>query len=89
MFDKVISEILNINDLLSNVYCKRFITQQLKYLGNIINAQYINKLKYRIYLLYDDTDFLLLKFICHREFFREDIFEKVEYVKMKIMVLNM
>jgi len=33
LYEKVIKEILNINDTPPNVYCKRFIVQKLKYLG--------------------------------------------------------
>ena len=33
IYNKVIKEKLNINDIPSKVYCKRFITQKLKYLG--------------------------------------------------------
>ena len=32
MYDKVIKELLIINDVSLNVHCKRFITQKLKYL---------------------------------------------------------
>ena len=32
---------------------------------------------------------ILLKFMCHNGFFREDIFKNVYYIKKKIMVLNM
>ena len=35
-----------------------------------------NRLKNRIYLWYVDSDFLLLKFMCHKGCFREDIFEQ-------------
>jgi hypothetical protein len=47
MYDKVIKEILNINDIPSRVHYKRFIFQKLKYLGEkkgyIINVQFSNK----------------------------------------------
>jgi hypothetical protein len=47
MYDKVIKEILNINDITSRVHYKRFIFQKLKYLGEkkgyIINVQFSNK----------------------------------------------
>ena len=47
MYDKVIKEILNINDIPSSVHYKRFIFQKLKYLGEkegyIINAQFSNR----------------------------------------------
>ena len=49
MYDKIIKEVLNINNISSSVYCKRFITQKLKYLGEkkgyIINNQFNNRLK--------------------------------------------
>ena len=41
-----------------------------------INQGFINRLKHRIYSWYVDSDFLLLKFMCHRGSFREDICEK-------------
>ena len=44
MYDKVIKDILNINDILSSVYYKRYIIQKLKYFGEkeeyIINDQF-------------------------------------------------
>ena len=80
MYDKKIKQILNTNDIPSSVNCKRFITQKLKYLGEkegyIINDQFNIRLKNRIYSWYVDSDFLLLKFMCQRGCFREDIFEK-------------
>jgi len=48
-YDKVINDILNINNIPSSVYCKTFIIQKLKYLGEkegyIINDQFNNWLK--------------------------------------------
>jgi hypothetical protein len=45
-YDKVINDILNINNIPSSVYCKTFIIQKLKYLGEkegyIINDQFNN-----------------------------------------------
>ena len=78
MYDKVIKKVLNMNDTPSNVHCKRFITQKVKYSGEkegyiIINNQFNNRLKNRIYSCYVNSDFLLLKFICYRECFREYI----------------
>ena len=79
MYDKIIKEVLNINNISSSVYCKRFITQKLKSLEKkriIIFEQFINRLKNRIYSWYVDSDFLLLKFMCYRGCFWDDIFEK-------------
>ena len=93
--NKIIKEIITINDILSRsiVLCKNFITQKLKYLGEkegyIINDQFNNRLKNTIYSWYVDSDFLLHKFLCHRRCFREDIFKNVFYVKKKIIILNM
>jgi len=95
IYNKVIKEIININDISSrsSVLCKKFITQKLKYLGKkegfIINFQFNNRLKKRIYSWYVDSDFLLHKFLCHRGCFREDIFKNVFYVKKKIIIINM
>ena len=62
------------------VFIVRFITQKLKYLaekeGYIINNQFNNRLKNKIYSWYVDSDFLLLKFMCHRGCFRDDIYLK-------------
>ena len=49
MYDKVIKEVLNINDIPSSVHCKGFITQKL-------NIQE----KKRIYSWYIDSDFFYL-----------------------------
>ena len=53
MYNKIIKEIVYINDIPSNVYYNSFITQKLKYLGEkercIINEQFNNRLKNRIY----------------------------------------
>ncbi len=38
-----------------------------------INQGFISRLKHRIYNWYVDSDFILLKFMCHRGSFREDI----------------
>ena len=79
MYDTKIKQLINTNVILSSINYKRFITQKLKYLGEkegyIINYQFNNRLKYTIYSWYVDSDFLLLKFMCHRGCFREDIFE--------------
>ena len=80
MYGTKIKQILNKNDIPSSVNCKRFIIQKLKNLwekeGYIINDQFNNRLKNRIYSWYVDSDFLLLTFMCQRGCFREDIFEK-------------
>ena len=79
MYDKNIKYI-RCKYIPSSVFYKRFITQKLKYLGEkegyIINDQFNIRLKNRIYSWYVDSDFLLLKFMCQRGCFREDIFEK-------------
>ena len=85
MYDTKIKQILNTYDISSSVKCKRFITQKLKYLGEkegyIINDQFNNRLKNRIYSWYVDSNVLLLKFMCHRGCFKEDIFEKYALCK--------
>ena len=57
-----------------------YIYNKLKSIGNKegldINQGFINRLKHRIYSWYVDSDFLLLKFMCHRGSFREDIYKK-------------
>ena len=69
MYDKVIKEVININDIHSKIK----IFMRKKY---IINDQFNNRLKNRIHSWYVDSDFLLIKFMCHRGCFREDIFQK-------------
>ena len=81
MFDKIIKQILNTEDILSSAYNKKYIIKRLKELGekegyNNINDKFKNRLKERIYSWYVDSDFLLLKFMCHRGSFREDIYKK-------------
>ena len=41
-----------------------------------INQGFISRLKHRIYNWYVDSDFILLKFMCHRGSVREYIIEK-------------
>ena len=40
------------------------------------NQGFIPRLKHRIYSWYVNSDFILLKFMCHRGSFREDIYKK-------------
>ena len=51
---------------------KRYIIKKLKDLGEKegynINDKFINRLKDRIYSWYVDSDFLFLKFMCHKGF---------------------
>ena len=61
IYNKVIKEIININDISSrsSVLCKKFITQKLKYLGKkegfIINFQFNNRLKIELILANIET----------------------------------
>ena len=94
MYDETIKKILNLNDISLVRPHNNYIYNKLKTIGNKegldINQGFINRLKHRIYSWYVDSDFLLLKFMCHRGSFREDIYEKnVYYVKMLIMDLYM
>ena len=65
MYDTKIKQLINTNDILSSINCKRFITQKLKYLGEkegyIINYQFNNRLKYTIYSWYVDSYFSFIK----------------------------
>ena len=58
---------------------KIYLYNKLKIIGNkeglVINQGFINRLKHRIKSWYVDSDFLLLKFMCHWSF-REDIYKK-------------
>ena len=57
-----------------------YLYNKLKFLGTKeglnINQGFIPRLKHRIYSWYVNSDFILLKFMCHRGSFREDIYEK-------------
>ena len=80
MYDETIKKILNLNDISMVRPHNNYIYNKLKSIGNKegldINQGFINRLKHRIYSWYVDSDFLLLKFMCHRGSFREDIYEK-------------
>ena len=80
MYDKKIKQILNTKDIPSSTFNKKFIVKRLKELGEKegykINDKFTNRLKDRIYSWYVDGDFLLLRFMCHRGCFREDIYKK-------------
>ena len=77
MYDKTIKDILNINDISQLIINYNYLYNNFKTLGEKgvlnINQEIISILKYRIYSWYVDLDFILLKFICHRGAFREDI----------------
>ena len=80
MYDETIKKILNLNDISQVRPHNNYVYNKLKIIGNKegldINQGFINRLKHRIYSWYVDSDFLLLKFMCHRGSFREDIYEK-------------
>ena len=80
MYDKTIKDILNINDISQVRTNYNYLYNNLKTLGEKedlnINQGFISRLKHRIYSWYVDSDFILLKFMCHRGSFREDINEK-------------
>ena len=95
MFDKIIKQILNTEDIPSNAYNKKYIIKRLKELGEKerynVNDKFKNRLKDRIYSWYVDCDFLLLKFMCDRWCFREDIYKKCvlckkEYNNIKYVI---
>ena len=62
MYDSKIKQILKTKHIPSSINYKRFITQKLIYIGEkigyIINDQFNNRLKNRIYSWYFDSDFL-------------------------------
>jgi hypothetical protein len=80
MYDKTIKDILNINDISQVRTNYNYLYNNLKTLGEKeelnINQGFIARLKHRVYSWYVDSDFILLKFMCHRGTFREDINEK-------------
>ena len=69
-----------IDDISKVRISENYLYNKLKDIGleeNIdINEGFILKLKNRLYTWYVDPDFILLKFMCHRGSFREDINEK-------------
>ena len=80
MYDKTIKDILNINDISQVRTGYNYLYNNLKTLGKNeelnINQGFIQRLKHRIYSWYVNSDFILLKFMCHRGSFREDINKK-------------
>ena len=80
MYDESIKEILNINDISQVRTSYNYLYNNLRNLGTKeelnINQGFISRLKHRIYSWYVNSDFKLLKFMCHRGSFREDINKK-------------
>ena len=80
LYDKSIKEILDIDDISAVRTGYNYLYNKLKLLGNKegldINQGFINRLKHRIYSWYVNSDFILLKFMCHRGSFRDDIYKK-------------
>ena len=79
MYDKK-KQVLYTEDIPFSAFNKKYIIKRLKELGEKegynINDKFRKRLKDRIFSWYVDGDFLFLKFICHREIFREDIYKK-------------
>ena len=67
----------------------RLIKEFIKNIGNEfnydINKDFRRRLNKRIYSRYIDGDFLLLRYMCHRGAFKNDINEKCYFVILKIM----
>jgi hypothetical protein len=80
LYDKSIKNILDIEDISSVRIGYNYLYNKLKLLGTKeglnINQGFIPRLKHRIYSWYVNSDFILLKFMCHRGSFREDIYKK-------------
>ena len=80
LYDKSIKEILDIDDISSVRIGYNYLYNKLKLLGTKeglnINQGFIQRLKHIIYSWYVNSDFILLKFMCHRGSFREDIYKK-------------
>ena len=70
MYDETIKEILNINDISQVRTSCNYLYNNLKNIGAKeelnINQGFISRLKHRIYSWYVNSDFILLKFMCHR-----------------------
>ena len=91
-------QVLYTEDIPFSAFNKKYIIKRLKELGEKegynINDKFRKRLKDRIFSWYVDGDFLFLKFICHREIFREDIYKKwvlckkednnIKHVKMNV-----
>ena len=77
MYDETIKKILNIDDISKVRISENYLYNKLKDIGleeNIdISKGFLTRLKNRLYSWYVDSDFILLKFMCHRGSFREDI----------------
>ena len=80
MYDKIIKQIVNIEDIPSSAFNKRYISKRSKELGEKeeynINDKFTNRVKDGIYSCYVDDYFWLLKFMYHIGCFREDIYKK-------------
>ena len=80
MYDETIKKILNIDDISKVRISENYLYNKLKDIGleenTDINKGFITRLKNKLYSWYVDSDFILLKFMCHRGSFREDINKK-------------
>ena len=80
IYDESIKIILNIKNISEVKPSYNYLYNKLKIIGRKeeleINQEFISRLKHRIYRWYVNSEFLLLKFMCHRGSFREDINEK-------------
>ena len=80
MYDETIKKILNVDDISKVRISENYLYNKLKDIGleeNIdISKGFLTRLKNRLYSWYVDSDFILLKFMCHRGSFREDINKK-------------
>ena len=68
MYDKIIKQVLETEDIPSSAYNKKYIIKRSKKLkeGYNINDKFTNRLKDRIYSWYVDVVFLFLKFMYHK-----------------------
>ena len=86
LYDKSIKKILDIEDISSVRIGYNYLYSKLKFLGNkeglSINQGFIPRLKHRTYSWYVNSVFILLKFMCHRGSFRDDIYKKCVLCKV-------
>ena len=93
MYDKKIKQILNIKDIPSSTFNKKFIVKRLKELGERegykINDEFTNRLKDRINSWYVDGNFYYLDLCVIEDVLEKIYIRNVYYVRKKIIILNM
>ncbi len=84
MYDKIIKQVLDTENIPSSAFNKKYINKRLKELGEKegynINDKFTNRLKDRIYSQYGDGDFFIISIY---------VLQRMNYERKKIITLNM